>query len=229
MIHTKGGVDLNNGSLVDPYCVALSELPIKLKEAYSLAVSGGELSLEGKEITRQVLARLQAYYLAQKSISGFLGKHYMTAASDFFVETTLFYLRALNEVHRLGLEIASERQIAKKKRALRPDITLWRGASVVAAIECKTQLGWDRTGWENEFSRRERLLQETHPQAKSFLLVMTSQNWGGFGASPLLGEKYFVLFNEWPANMGLDDMDSGILTPMESLFRHIVKMGTMSP
>jgi len=71
------------------------------------------------------------------------------------------------------LQAHSERQIQKTKKAIRPDISIWRGDEVVAIIECKTQLGWNRPTWEDQYNERDNKLKELYPQARSFLLVMT--------------------------------------------------------
>ena len=89
------------------------------------------------------------------------------------------------------MQAHSERKINKDRNAIRPDISIWKKDKVVAIIECKTQLGWNRKDWEKHYGDRDRILKMDFPKAKSFLLVMTGQNWKGFGNHRYLSNKYF--------------------------------------
>jgi len=44
--------------------------------------------------------------------------------------------------------------IRQKKGNIRPDISVWKNNKVVAIVECKTQLGWNRDKWEEDFKKR---------------------------------------------------------------------------
>lgn len=56
------------------------------------------------------------------------------------------------------------------------------------------QLGWNRDKWESDFQKRESQLEREFPNAKAFLVVMTSENWLGFpDDSKKVGEQYFTL------------------------------------
>ena len=138
------------------------------------------VSLEKREITKAILLRMKAYYDTQNKIKEFLNKRYLPAASDFFVETITFYLKVIFDIKNVGLEVHSERQIRPKRGAIRPDISIWKNDEVVAIIECKTQLGWNRNKWEEDFQNRESKLKKEFPNANAFLVVMTSENWSGF-------------------------------------------------
>ena len=119
-----------------------------------------------------------------------------------------------------NLEAHSERQIKRTKNSIRPDISVWRQDEVVAIIECKTQLGWNREGWEQDFILREQKLKCDFPNAKSYLLAMTENNWGGFKNHTLLNSSFFSLLdnNTWISSYS----DSGqVLTPIELLFGQI--------
>jgi hypothetical protein len=203
---------------------ALAQLPEALEESFRRLVAQGPLALHGTEITRAVLLRMAAFYQAQLRMMGFLGKHYMGAAADFFVETVVFFLRVLATTHQLDIEIAAERQIRRARGAMRPDISIWRDDKCLACIECKTQLGWKRHGWEAQFIERERRLLLDHTGACSFLLVLTAKNWGGFGTSPNVGKKYFVLSNVWPTGIDFDQLEDAVITPIESLFVRVVEL-----
>jgi hypothetical protein len=175
--------------------------------------------LDATEISEAILERLKAYYETQNQIKSMLHKRYAPAGADFFVESVLFFVKLVLASRSPSLEVHSERQIRRMRNAQRPDISIWKGDQVVATIECKTQLGWNRGGWEVDFKLREHKLQTEFPKAKAFLLVMTGSNWGGFGDNKQLGKKYFCLLADvWP---GLYKSPNQILTPIESLFKKV--------
>ncbi len=208
----------------DTYRAALEQVPSALEQSYRDLVALGPMPLDGNEVTTAILLRLRAYYASQNQITDFLRKRYVAAAADFFVEAVLFYLKALIETHHLDLTADSERPIIRKRGALRPDISMWRGNDLVAAIECKTQLGWSRHNWEADFLRREQGLREHHPGAAAFLVVMTSRNWAGLANNPKSGNQYFVLCEKWPTAISTTDASQLIVTPIEDLFRQIISL-----
>lgn len=184
------------------------------------------VSLEKREITKAILLRMKAYYDTQNKIKEFLNKRYLPAASDFFVETIAFYLKVIFDVKKVGLEVHSERQIRPKRGSIRPDISIWKNDEVVAIIECKTQLGWNRDRWEEDFKKRESKLKDEFPNAKAFLVVMTSENWSGFpDDNKKVGEQYFTLSSIWPTNISEEKIDNVIMNPIEGLFKKII-LGT---
>ena len=107
---------------------------------------------------------MAAFYRAQLQMMAFLDKRYMGAAADFFVETVVFFLKALAITHELDIDIAAEKTVRRARGAMRPDISIWRGEKCLACIECKTQLGWKRHGWEAQFTERERRLLLDHEE-----------------------------------------------------------------
>lgn len=186
----------------------------------------GPLPLAGTEVTEAILLRLGAYYSTQSRIKTLLGKRVGTAGADFFVEALLFYLGVLATSHDLEIEVASERAIARRRGAMRPDLTIWRGSKCLAFIECKTQLGWKRGTWSADFESRELRIVEEHVGARGFLVVMTEANWSGFGTDPRVGEKLFVLSRPWPGSLDPETVRAGILNPIEGLLRTVVTLAS---
>ena len=204
----------------------------QLEALYQEIKSQGKLSLDGHEISKAILFRMKTYYEVHNRIKSLLNKRYVPPASDFFVEAVAFYLKALLHTHNTGLDLHSERQIGGGRRALRPDISIWRGAEVVAAIECKTQLGWNRAKWEDDFRSRERKLREKFSKAQAFLLVMTERNWSGFrGSDEKVGKQFFALLRSefWPTDITNENIEEALRTPIEDLFRKILAGATLQP
>jgi len=210
------------------YWKSLDNQQKQLVNLYEEIKSNASISLEERDITKAILLRMKAYYDTQNKIKEFLNKRYLSAASDFFVETIVFYLKVILDIEDIGLEVHSERQIRQKKEAIRPDISVWKNNKVVAIVECKTQLGWNRDKWEEDFKKREVKLKGEYPNARAFLVVMTSKNWPGFPAdNKKVGEQYFTLSSMWPKNISMDKIDDVgvIINPIEDLFKKIISCG----
>ena len=212
------------------YWKSLNNQHKQLVSLYEEIKSNASISLEKRDITKAILLRMKVYYDVQDKIKKFLNKRYLPAASDFFVETIVFYLKVILDIEDIGLEVHSERQIRQKKGTIRPDISVWKNNKVVVIVECKTQLGWNRDKWEEDFKKRESKLKKEFPNAKAFLVVMTSKNWPGFSVdNKRVGEQYFTLSSVWPKNIPLDKIDSVIVNPpIEDLFKKIISCGTIA-
>jgi len=211
------------------YWESLNNQQKQLVRLYEEIKSDASISLEERDITKAILLRMKAYYDVQNKIKKFLNKRYLPAASDFFVETIAFYLKVIFDIENIGLEVHSERQIRPKRGAIKPDISVWENNKVVAIIECKTQLGWNRVNWEEDFQEREFKLKKEFPNANAFLVVMTSENWSGFSNNnKKFGEQYFTLSSTWPTNISEDKIDDVIrnMNPIEDLFKKIISCGT---
>jgi hypothetical protein len=66
---------------------------------------------------------------------------------------------------------------------------------------------------------REKTLTNEFPNAKSFLLVMTSSNWSGFDNDSEHSLKFYCLLNDiWPISY---QNESDILNPIEGLFEQL--------
>lgn len=194
-----------------------------LAEAFVSAHSVVEVNLNSKDITEAILLRLKSFMLCQEQIKEKLGKLYAAPAADFFVESVCFFLKVVLSKLDPSLVVFSEKNIIPKRGSIRPDISIWREGYVIAAIECKTQLGWNRDGWLGDFETRERKLVEHFPSASLFLLVMTGSNWSGFNDDIRVGQKFFVLLNDtWPNNFESAMAEKLICHPIEALIAEIV-------
>lgn len=194
-----------------------------LENAFKKAITS-DLTLDSSEFTQCLIQRLKTYYETQDNIKRFLNKRYAAPAADYFVESVLYFLKLALKISNSKLEAHSERQIKQRKNSIRPDISIWKGDSVVSIIECKTQLGWNRLTWENDFNKREQKLRKNFPEANAYLLVMTGNNWGGFSEENILSHKYYCILNDvWPTEIDMESISNNILTPIENLFKEVLK------
>jgi hypothetical protein len=208
----------------EPYRAALEGLVPALAASLERVLAAGPIDLSGTSVSEALILRLGSFYTAQEQIKLALGKRYIGAGADFFVESVLFYLRAVFQANGVELEAVAERTLRPLRGSMRPDISIWRADECVAIVECKTQLGWARNEWKDRFAEREARLAHEWPAAEAFLLVMTNDNWAGFGEDPLVGTKYFVLADVWPSKLPPDEVRAGIVTPLEALFGRIVQL-----
>ena len=182
-----------------------------------------DLFLETNDITKAIIWRMKAFSITNNKIKGFLNKKYAQAGADFFVEAILFYLKLVLDKHKKEYEVFSERPIKRKKGSMRPDISIWDNDKVIAIIECKTNLGWHRKGWEDAFKAREAMLKNDFPNAKAYLVVFTSKNWPGLSDDDVnLGEKYFILEKGLTPYITIEEIGSVIITPIEDLFKKFI-------
>ncbi|MBA3922071.1 MAG: hypothetical protein H0X31_10380 [Nostocaceae cyanobacterium] len=101
---------------------------------------------------------------------------------------------------------------------------------MIAIIECKTQLGWNRGKWEEHFEARKTQLIADFPSAKAYLLVLTNLNWGGFEKEKhqaLLGKEYFCLLNRaWPGITSFNELKKNVFwdSSIEKLLVSIIAL-----
>lgn len=207
----------------EPYRAVIEGPGRELQAAFAAARAVEPIDMDGTDITHAVLLRLRAFYQCQETIKVLLDKVYAAPAADFFVETVCFFLKVVLEQRDPSLSVASEKNIVRCRGAMRPDISIWRGDEVVAAIECKTQLGWARNGWREDFNAREERLHAQFRNARLFLLVMTERNWDGFGNDMRVGTQFFVLLNNiWPINFDPEAAANTIVHPIERLIQALL-------
>jgi hypothetical protein len=87
----------------------------QLQKVFHDIRSNYKFDLSKLEISEVILERLKAYYITQGKIKTFLDKRYLAAASDYFVESVLFFLRLYLLSMGGELQAHSERQIRGQK------------------------------------------------------------------------------------------------------------------
>ena len=205
------------------YRAAIEAPGRELRAAFESAIAVSELDLGARDITHAILLRLKSFRFSQEQVKRELDKNYAAPMADFFVETVCFYLKVVFSKLDPSLVVASERQIRRQRGSIRPDISVWRGDSVVAAIECKTQLGWNRTGWLSDFEEREKKLAENFPTAKWLLLVLTGSNWPGFGDDNRVNQQFFVLLKDiQPEEFEVFSSNAQVDKPIEGLITSVL-------
>ena len=164
------------------------------------------------------------YYETQDKIVKLLDKRSVSPASDFFVETVAFYLKIFLEKRKKPLSVKSEVRFDTQNGYMKPDISIWQDRKVIAIIECKTNLGFARKRWENDFIIREKQLKFSFPQAKAFLLVLSSKNWAGFKTDDKrVNSQFFALSNTRLREIKEAPLEMVVENRIEKLFSEILK------
>ena len=206
------------------YCRALKKQYSQLTKLYSNAIEDCSFSLQKKDVTKAIILSMKTYYETHEYIRKFLNKRNVAPGADFFVETVAFYLKLFLEKRKKNIEVHSERKVKPEMGAMKPDISIWKGDELIAIIECKTNLGWNREGWERDFNKRESRLKKIFPKANAFLLVLTSINWPGFDDSDeRVGKQFFCLSSEGIRKIKNKPIESVIENSIEKLFSQILK------
>jgi len=194
----------------------------ELRSALARARAVPSVNLKGNDVTAAVLLRLRSFFHSQHLTKETLSKKKAAPAADFFVETVCFYLTVALEKLAPTLRVASEKSITRKRGSMRPDISIWRDETLVACVECKTQLGWSRKTWRPDFKKREKGLSRESPGARLFLLVMTGANWDGIGKDARHDKQFFLLLdNIWPKDINTSKLGE-IRPSMECLISAII-------
>jgi hypothetical protein len=181
--------------------------------------------VESKMATTFILAWMRTHYLWQKQFNGLFNCAKSSSAADQFTAAVALTLERFLHAHHLSGHVRSEVSLKKKKGAPRPDISIWANDErVVSVIECKTNLGYQRTGWKSQYYERTNKFLSLHPGSVSFLCVLTKDNWQeswpAFMGSPLFGKRWFCLSKVWPTELG-DNLDAHVGSPIEPMFLEI--------
>lgn len=211
--------------IVDPYRDSLLKTLSSLEKSQEVLSAPGVLdpSREDFPLTTGILQRLRAYYCLQHEIKRVYEKRIGNDGADFFTETVASFIKAAL-AQRKDLKVLSEEKLTKQRGKLRPDISIWLGDIPIAAVECKTQMGWSRSRWERSFLSRESSLREDFPDLKVYHVVMTGVNWPGLPPGhPNTGKKWFTLSKGWPGPGYPENPAKEILNPIEPLVLEILK------
>lgn len=120
--------------------------------------------LNKDEMTQAVYQRMMAFWYFHVQNCKTLGREVNTVAADFFTETCLFFLKPYLE--QCGLVIVSEKDIRKDNpdsKAIRPDLSIWKGNELVAVIELKVSDGWKGKAMTKHLDNRKTKIQKIWP------------------------------------------------------------------
>ena len=128
--------------------------------------------------------------------------------------------------------VRSEETTHRHRNATRPDVSVRDSSdNLLATIECKTNFGWNRNGWQTDHEVRSETLRELCPDCTAYLCVLTQKNWDStdLQESEKFGTEWFCLCNESVGGLDAPVPESVILTPIEPMFiETLTKLKTYS-
>ncbi len=160
--------------------------------------------VKSKRASIFVLTWMKNHFQFQKRLNEFLDRSRIPSSADRLTAAVALTLQRF--LHTRGYEncVRSEFTINTTGRSLRPDISVWAGekvrATLVAVVECKTNFGYNRTGWRKQYEERTQKFRALNSKCLSFLCVLTRKNWNwdSFDKSPHARKDWFCLSIEWP-------------------------------
>lgn len=190
------------------------------------SLKGAEEFLLSRVATTFILNWMRDYYRFQKELDGLFGRNVSPQAADQFTAAVGIALEKYLSTYDFERCVKSEISLAPKKRGMRPDISIWAGQNnLVGFIECKTQLGWNRSGWQSQYHERTNKARSNFSDCLSYLCVLTNLNWKttwpDFHTSELAGTRWFCLLDDvWPSDFAGDGA-VGVPHPIEPMFIEI--------
>lgn len=181
--------------------------------------------LKQKPATVFILKWMREYFLQQKKFDLLIQRQVMPSSADLFTGAVAITLKHYLAAKGYSKAVKSEYKI--KPLNLRPDVTVWNNNGIlVAAIEFKTNLGYQRSGWEKQQLDRESSIQQHFPKCTSYLCVLTKKNWeNNFAAftnnARHQSKQWLCLANIWPSEICQNDCTKNILHPVEPMFIQI--------
>ena len=144
---------------------------------------------------------LDAVALRGRAVSDAVGRTREPPLADVFTEGVALMMdgivRAPEFAHH-RLKVASEKGVSiPGYKTLKPDVSVWSGAKLLSVVECKTNLGYARNGWQGPFEERASAFTRVGVPADAVLMVVaTETNWEGFpspSSDPRTGRQWITL------------------------------------
>lgn len=150
--------------------------------------------LSADEVQVSMCKYLDSCAIRMKSLSKALGRTREPPISEIVTEAVNMFVDSVvrsDTLKRLGLIVTSEKTVKLPSgKYIKPDVAIWypRGPRLIAAVECKTCLGYQRKTWMNDYEKRVIDFSSVGVEKSSIMLFVGTENtWGGF---PKHDERY---------------------------------------
>lgn len=181
--------------------------------------------LAERPATKFILTWMRELSRFQSEFGQLFGRRKRPSAGDEFTAAVGLSLEQFLASRNVPGRIRCEENTHQKRGATKPDVSVRSITDqLVATVECKTDLGWDRKEWKNKCEKRAEDLGKLFPGVLSFLCVQTSRNWDSseFEKSPHFGNLWFCLSTVSTGHISDPIADSEILSPIEPMFFDIL-------
>jgi len=173
--------------------------------------------------TKFILTWMRELRAFQKNFGLLFGRQKQPPVADDFTSAVALCLGQFLTAKGHPGRVRSEQTIEKKRRAIRPDISVLSASGpLIATVECKANLGWTRKGWKEQCETRNAALLELFPDCTPYICVLTQKNWNSeeFLHSPYSGKQWFCLSKVGVGKIA--DPAADILHPIEPMFLAIL-------
>jgi hypothetical protein len=175
--------------------------------------------------TKFILAWMKQLGEFQTKFGHLFGRKKRPPKADDFTAAVAVCLEQFLASRGYAGRVGSEETTHRVKGAKRPDVSVYSlSGPLIATVECKTNLGWNRKGWKAEIEKRTQQMHASCPGSNLYLCVLTRSNWdySEFAASPQCGQQWFCL-SAVPVGCISDPVaDSDVLLPIEPMFLAIL-------
>lgn len=175
--------------------------------------------------TRFILAWMGDHFRYSKQFDALIGRQKMPGTADQFTGVVVATLGAFLSARGCPAVVKSEVALERKRGSIYPDISVWTNeGELTAIIECKTNLGYNRSGWADQYAKRTAIAQALSSGAESYLCILTSMNWNSdpYTESPLRSTHWYCLTDLWPLELAAP-CDTQVLDPIEPMLLGILE------
>jgi hypothetical protein len=174
--------------------------------------------------TKFILTWMRELRVFQKRFGSLFGRKKQPPLADDFTAAVALCLEQFLKARGQPGRVRCEETTHKKRGATRPDVSVLSAAgALVATVECKTNLGWNRKKWKEQWEAREADLKEGFPDCTPYLCVLTQKNWNSaeFLESPYCEKQWFCLSRVGVGKITDPARDN--LHPIEEMFLSILE------
>jgi hypothetical protein len=194
-----------------------------LKE--NLACLSDEAFIKERPATKFILAWMRQLGDFQTKFGKLFGRVKRPPKADEFTAAVAICLEQFLAARGLAGRVGSEETTHRVKGAKRPDVSVYSlSGDLVAVVECKTNLGWNRKKWKDQIEERTKQIHASCPGSEFYLCVLTRSNWHylEFECSPHCGKQWFCLSAVSVGRISDPVVDSDVLLPIEPMFLDIL-------
>ncbi len=218
-----------NIELLNQHFAATYEAWVPIVDTLKADIAGltDDAFLTERPATKFILTWMRNIGEFQTKFGKLFGRKKRPSKADDFTAAVSICLKQFLDARGLAARVASEEATHRAIGSKRPDISVYSSFDqLLATVECKTNLGWNRKKWKDQFDQRTEQMRVSCPSSELFLCVLTRSGWdySEFERSPLYGKQWFCLSTMPVGHISDPIADSNILLPIEPMFLNILEM-----
>jgi hypothetical protein len=178
-----------------------------------------------RPVSKLILTWMHRLGEFQTKFGKLFGRKKRPPIADDFTAAVAVCLEQFLAAKGMAGKVHCEETTHPQRGAMRPDISVCSLAGLlVAAVECKTNLGWKRNEWQDHIAKRTQQLRAACPGSAFYLCVLTRSNWdySEFESCSECGKTWFCLSAVPVGRISDPVADSDVLLPIEPMFLDIL-------